>query len=246
MLPISCTIIARDEADRIGRAISSVRGLAEDILVIDSGSIDDTVSVARQLGARVVSNPWTGFGPQKRFAEDEARHDWILNLDADEWLSDDLRGEIESAFAAPPPTTRTFRIRTRLVYPGAETPTALADCHNYIRLYNRRTTRFRNSLTHDEVLPTGDIVQMRGEILHRSFRSVAHTMRKMLDYAELQKQENGGPRPVPTLRLIFELPFQFLKYYVLRRHCLGGRAGFSYAATLAVSRFMRLLVVNGW
>lgn len=224
-----------------------MRGLAEDILVVDSGSTDDTVALAQKLGARVVHNPWVGFGPQKRFAEDEARHDWVLNLDADEWLTDELRDEIEAAFAAAmPPATRAFRMRTRLVYPDAEAPAPLADCHNYIRLYNRKMTRFRNSLTHDEVLSTSDVVQMRGEILHRSFRSVAHTMRKMLDYAELQAKENGAPRRLATLRLAIELPFQFFKYYLLRGHCFGGRAGFAYASTLAVSRFMRLLVVSGF
>ena len=246
MLPITCTIIAKNEADRIGRAIASVRDLVEDILVVDSGSTDDTVAIAQKLGARVVHNPWVGFGPQKRFAEDEARHDWILNLDADEWLSDELRSEIEAAFAAPPAATRAFRIRTRLVYPDAASPAPLADSHNYIRLYNRKVTRFRNSLTHDEVLSTDDVVQMRGEILHRSFRSVAHTMRKMLDYAELQHKENGAPRRIATLRLVIELPCQFFKYYLLRGHCFGGRAGFAYASTLAVSRFMRLLVVSGF
>lgn len=78
-------------------------------------------ALAQKLGARVVHNPWVGFGPKKRFAKDEARHDWILDLDADEWLTDELRGEIQTAFAAPPPpATRAFRIRTRLVYPDAE------------------------------------------------------------------------------------------------------------------------------
>ena len=245
MLPITCTIIARDEADRIGGAIASVRDLVDDILVVDSGSTDETVAISQKLGARVVHNPWVGFGPQKRFAEDEARHDWILNIDADEWLSDELRSEIAAAFAAPPSATCAFRIRTRLVYPDAAGPAPLADSHNYIRLYNRKMTRFRDSLTHDEVLSTGDVVQMRGEILHRSFRSVAHTMRKMLDYAELQTKENSGPRRITTLRLVIEVPFQFFKYYFLRGHCFAGRAGFVYASTLAVSRFMRLLVISG-
>jgi glycosyltransferase involved in cell wall biosynthesis len=246
MLPITCTIIARDEADRIDQAIASVRGLVDEILVVDSGSTDDTVGICERLGARVVFNPWCGFGPQKRFAEDCARNDWILNLDADEWLSDSLRAELPGLLAADLPGTRAFRMRTRLVYPRRDVPHLWADCHNYIRLYNRQTTRFRNSMAHDEVLPTADVVQLEGEILHRSFRSVTHLLQKMVFYSQMQLQEGKCRDEVPLLRLVFEFPFQFLKYYVLRRHVLGGRAGFTYATTLAFSRWLRLLIRAGW
>ncbi|MDB5508806.1 MAG: glycosyltransferase family 2 protein [Hyphomicrobiales bacterium] len=246
MFPVTCTIIARDEADRIERAIISVRGLVDEILVVDSGSVDDTVAVCRRLGATVVHHPWQGFGQQKRFAEDQARHDWILNLDADEWISEDLRFELAGLLAGEPPRGRTFRIRTRLVYPNCDRPSLLADCHNYVRLYHRGATRCRNSMTHDEVLPTEDVVQLRGDILHRSFRSVAHVMSKMVTYSNLQRQEYETLRDVSALRVFFEFPFQFCKYYFLRRHVFGGRAGFVYATALAYSRWMRLMIRAGW
>ncbi len=83
-LPLSVFIIARDEADRIARPIESVIGWVDEVIVIDSGSTDETVAVAEQLGARVIRNDWPGYGPQKRFGEDQCRNDWLLNLDADE------------------------------------------------------------------------------------------------------------------------------------------------------------------
>ncbi|MEP2437055.1 MAG: glycosyltransferase, partial [Roseibium sp.] len=79
-LPISVFIIAKDEADRIGRTITSVRDWVDEVIVIDSGSSDGTVAVAEQLGARVLENAWPGYGPQKRFGEDQCRNDWLLNL----------------------------------------------------------------------------------------------------------------------------------------------------------------------
>ena len=91
---VVCTIIACNEADRIERAIRSVSGLVDETLVIDSGSTDATVALCERLGARVVHHPWSGYGPQKRFAWEVANADWILNLDADEWLSEDLREEL--------------------------------------------------------------------------------------------------------------------------------------------------------
>ncbi len=246
MLPVTCTIIAMNEADRIAHTIQSVNGLVSEVLVIDGGSSDDTVAVCERLGARVIHNPWHGFGPQKRLAEDQASHDWILNLDADEYLSPELCRELAQLLKSDIPNERAFRTRIRVVYPGHDMPTRFADYHNYIRLYNRTSTRFRNSLTHDEVLPTDDVVQLRGEILHRSYRAVSHIVRKFLDYAELQKAERGQTRKIGALRIAFELPFQFFKYYILRRHVFGGRAGFVYAMTLAVSRWLRLVMIAGW
>jgi glycosyltransferase involved in cell wall biosynthesis len=245
-LPITCTIVAKDEADRIAQAMASVAGLVDEVLVIDSGSTDGTVELCESLGARVLFNAWEGFGPQKRFAEDHARHDWVLNLDSDERLSDLAAREIRRFFADGPAATTAFRIRTRLVYPGRKKPCLFADFHNYIRLYNKTATRFRNSLAHDEVLATAHVVQLRGEILHVSFRSVSHVVQKLLNYAELQRKETKGVARSIGLRVFYELPFQFLKYYFLRRHIFGGRAGFVYALALAVSRWLRLLVISGW
>ncbi|CAA9321253.1 MAG: Possible glycosyltransferase 2 fused to TPR-repeat domain, partial [uncultured Microvirga sp.] len=97
-LPISIFLIARNEADRIGDVIRAVRDLSDDIVVVDSGSTDGTQSVAEALGARVIFNPWKGFGPQKRFAEEQCRHEWLLNLDADEVVPPKLKAEIREAY----------------------------------------------------------------------------------------------------------------------------------------------------
>src|SRR3954463_10532396 len=99
MLPISIFIIAQNEADRIGDTIRAVRGLSDDVVVIDSGSTDGTQAAAEALGARVIYNPWPGYGPQKRFAEDQCRHKWMLNLDADEVTPPGLFQEIIALFA---------------------------------------------------------------------------------------------------------------------------------------------------
>ena len=82
--PISVFIIAHNEEDRIGRAIRSVESFADEVIVVDSGSTDDTVRIAESFGARVIANAWPGYGPQKRFAEEQCRNDWLFNLDADE------------------------------------------------------------------------------------------------------------------------------------------------------------------
>jgi glycosyltransferase involved in cell wall biosynthesis len=245
-LNLTCTLIVRNEADRVERAIRSVVGLADEVLVIDSGSTDGTVALCERLGARVLFNPWPGFGPQKRFAEDQATYDWILNLDADEWLSETLRAEIAKILSAPVPASRAFRMRQVLVYPGRETPAPFASHHNYIRLYNRTKARFRDSAVHDEVVGAGDVVQLSGDMLHRSYRNVAHILVKTVEYYQLQAKDSKRLGPASFWRLLFEFPFQFVKYYVFRRHIFGGADGFVYAVALAMGRWARVFILMGW
>jgi len=239
-------MITLNEADRVERAIRSVEGIADEVLVVDSGSNDGTVALCERLGAKVIHNPWTGYGPQKRFAEDQASHDWILNLDADEWLSDGLRVELKDLLTRPLPATRSFRLKVRIVYPRRDRPAPFAHFHQYVRLYNRRTTRFCDSLTHDEVPPTDDLVELKSEMLHKSYRDFAHIVTKTISYYELQKTERRKRGLRLPLRAFVEFPFQFFKYYFIRRHIFGGADGFAYATALAIGRWCRVFILSGW
>jgi hypothetical protein len=184
-----------------------------------------------------------GFGPQKRFAEEVAICDWILSLDADEWLSEELRAELAALLAAPLPQTRCFRALVRVVYPRREAPAPFARCHKYIRLCNRTTARFCASLTHDVVEPTVDIVQLKGDILHKSYRDFAHIVTKTIGYYCLQRDEGIAPSHVGLLRMFTEFPYQFFRYYILRRHIFGGADGFAYATALAMGRWARIFTI---
>ena len=243
---VACTIIACNEADRVERAIRSVADLVDEIVVVDSGSTDETAALCERLGARVVRHPWDGYGPQKRFAEEAASCDWILNLDADEWLSDGLRAELAEIFAAPLPPTRCFRAHVRVVYPHREAPAPFAHYHKYIRLYNRTTARFCTSLTHDVVTPTADVARLKGDILHKSYRDFAHIVVKTVGYYRQQRGEGVVPSRLGAFRMVFELPYQFVKYYIFRRHIFGGADGFAYACALAMGRWARIFILRGW
>ncbi len=246
MIPVFCTIVAKNEADRIGSAIASVQGLVDEIVVIDCGSTDGTQALAERLGARVLHNDWVGYGPQKRFAEDRARHDWILNLDADEWLSDPLRDELRALLSRERLPATTFKMRVTIVYPHRDRPAPFADSTVCLRLYDRRATRFADSLTHDSVPDQPDTVTLRGRIYHRSFRSLADVARKELAYFELQRRETTKPRATLLARLPFEYPLHFFRFYILSRHVFGGVYGFAAASVIAFMRFMRIVIFLGW
>lgn len=242
---LSCCIIAANEGDRIARCIEAVRDIVDEIVVVDSGSKDDTVAKSQALGARTIYNAWVGYGPQKRFAEDCARNDWILNLDADEVVTPDLAREIVSVMQLPDDQRLpAYRFRQITVYPGHERPRLWADYHNYVRLYDRRRVRFRDSLVHDTV-DTGShaVGQLTGAALHFSWRSIDHVRSKLEKYTDLQAKELRKPRWYVIARLPFEYPILFFRYYVLRRNCTGGLIGLRIAHEIARARTRRLVKI---
>jgi len=245
-LPISAFIIARDEADRIGPAIDSVRGLCAEVIVVDSGSTDGTPEVAAARGARVAHNPWTGYGPQKRAAEDLCAHDWTLNLDADERVTPRLAAEIRRLFAEGRQAEADFwRLRIVDTFPHEARPAWWAFGHDQIRLYRRSAGRFSNSPVHDTVRPPPGARQglLKGVMEHRSYRSLAFMVDKLNRYSGMQAANARGRR-VSALRLAAEFPLAFLKGYVVRRYALYGAFGITLAAVYAFSRFLRLAKID--
>jgi glycosyltransferase involved in cell wall biosynthesis len=241
LTPLSCCIIAYNEGDRIERCIRAIRGIVDEIVVVDSYSTDDTVERSKALGAKIFFKAWEGYGPQKRFAEDCASYDWILNLDADEVVTPELAREIAALRRSSGKLLPAYRFRQVTVYPGHERPRLWADYHNYVRLYDRRLVRFRNSLVHDTVdtasYPVG---QLKGKALHFSWRSVEHVSAKLDKYTDLQAKELKKSRWQIRARLPIEYPVQFFRYYILRRNFTGGLTGVRVAHAIARARTDRL------
>jgi glycosyltransferase involved in cell wall biosynthesis len=243
MLPLSIFIIAQNEADRIGETIRAVRDLSDDIVVIDSGSTDGTQAVAESMGARVVYNPWNGYGQQKRFGEDQCRHSWMLNLDADEVAPPGLVTEIKALFEPGEPERDAYKIRIAEIFPGEAAPHPWAYALAPVRLYRKDRGRYSTSLVHDrvELEPGATVGRLKGIIHHRSVRSLGNQIEKLNRYSDQQAVDlDIRGVTIPTWRLFFELPAAFLKAYVGRRHIVRGTYGFLTAMNYAISRHLRL------
>ncbi len=241
-LPISCFIITKNEADRIVPTIAAVRHIVDEVVVVDSGSDDGTQDVAREAGARVIFNAWPGFGQQKRFAEEQCRNDWLLNLDADEVVPQRLAGEIGKLFANGSPESAAFGVPVNLVYPGRQRPRLWARDHYCLRLYDRRRVRFKDSTLHDSVDSAGHPVgRLSHAIHHFSFRSFPDLIEKC-DRRASYNARWSQPKNKWALRCryITEFPFNFVKYYLLRRHFTGGWMGLECASILAYYRLVRV------
>lgn len=242
-IPVSCFIIAKNEADRIGRTIASVKDFVSEIVVIDSGSTDGTQGIAEALGARVIYNAWPGFGQQKRFGEDQCRCDWLLNLDADEVVSPALAAEIGAQFKSSPPSVAAFWLDDQVVYPGWEKPRRFARDHRFARLYDRRRVRFADSTLQDNVaVGSAPTAALKNPLYHFTVRSFDDLIAKCDERAHYNaafaKKKN---KRLLALRLVTEFPLGFFKYYIWRTHIFGGLTGFQYAMIMAFYRWVRIV-----
>jgi len=242
MPPLTVTIITLNEAAHIGAAIDSA-AFADEILVVDSGSSDETAGIARTRGARVLTRAWTGYVDQKNFAAGQASHNWILSLDADERIPAALAGEVRGVLAGEPPyhgyrvPRVTFHlgrwIRTTDFYPDYQT-----------RLYDRRFARWHGRYVHESVSVDGPSGRLKHDLEHYSFVDLRDQIERINQYSTLAARQmfEAGRRTGP-IEILVHPPAAFLRNYILRRGFLDGSAGLTISLMNAWSvglKFMKL------
>lgn len=242
-LPLSAFIITKNEADRLPRTLKAIRALCDDLIVIDSGSTDGTQKLAEEAGARVIHQDWLGYGPQKRFAEAQCKHLWLLNVDADEWLSPELVAEIQALFAQGEPAADAYELYIAEVFPGEAEPHPLAYSLAPVRLYRRDKGRYSPSPVHDRVdlVDGARVARLRGIVHHFSVRSIGDQVAKLNSYSDQQVADIAARnKSISTVRIFLEFPAAFLKAYFLRRHMMRGIYGFITAMNYAFFRWLRV------
>jgi (heptosyl)LPS beta-1,4-glucosyltransferase len=234
---LSVTVITKNEEDRLPVCLESVKDLADEIIVLDSGSEDKTVEIARQYTDQVFVTDWPGYGKQKQRALEKAMCDWVLAIDADEALTPELQDEIrrmlesdteEVAFCLPWAVTIFGK---RLDHGrSARAP---------LRLFKREGSKFTDAMVHETVLtPPGKIGKMKGRLLHYTHRDFGQTLYKSAHYAWLgaqqrfEKRKRGGLLGATARGILV-----FLQIYFLRGGFLDGRVGFLIAVIYSQGAF---------
>ena len=213
-VPVTATVITFNEAANIQAALESLTW-ADETLVVDSESTDDTVAIARRFADRVIVRPWPGYVEQKNFAAAQARHDWIFSLDADERVSPSLATELRSVVKAP--RAAGYRVPRVTFHLGRWIRSTDWYPDYQLRLYDRRQATWAGKYVHESVRVEGATEDLRGELLHFAYRNLAHHLQTMDRYTTLaarQMFEEG--RRAGWLDLAIHPPAAFLRNYVLR------------------------------
>jgi glycosyltransferase involved in cell wall biosynthesis len=220
---LSVTIITRDAAHQIDACLQSV-GFADEVLVVDSGSSDGTPELAARHGARVVHQDWLGYGRQKQFAVEQAAHDWVLCIDADERVTPQLRAGIEAALQAP--SAAGYAMARCNLFLGRWLRHGEGYPDWSLRLFDRRRGRWSDDAVHEKVLCEGAVAKIAGDLLHESCDSFATYLDKQNRYTSLQAEalHRRGKR-AHAGHLLLSPMLRFIKFYVVRLGFLDGMAG---------------------
>ena len=246
MPKLSVTVITRNEAADIGDALRSV-AWADELVVVDSGSTDDTVTIAHRFTPHVVVRAWPGYVAQKNYAASIASHDWILSLDADERVTPELAREIQHVLASEPPYAG-YRIPRVTWHLGTWIRTTDWYPDHQLRLYDRRAAEWTGQYVHESVAirrsasapADGAIGRLRGELQHFAYRDVAdhlETIDRYTTAAARQMHEAG--RHASLWQIAGHPPLAFLRNYLARGGIRDGAAGFIISALNSYYVFLK-------
>lgn len=236
---LSATVITLNAATHLPSCLDSL-SFCDEIVVVDSGSTDGTLEIARQRGARVIHHDWPGFGKQKQYAVEQARHEWILSLDADERVSDALRGSILAALEETPPPYPAYRFARCNLFLGRYLRHGEGYPDLGIRLFDRRHARWSDDTVHEQVRVTGGVGELQGDLLHDSADRLETYLAKQNRYTSLAAEAafERGQRAHAGHVLLSPF-FRFLKFYIVRRGFLDGVPGLIHILIGCINSFSK-------
>lgn len=240
-MSLSVIIIAKNAEATIRRCLESV-AWADEIVVVEHGSADRTADICRESGAKVHKTAdWPGFGPQKNRALDLARGDWVLSLDADEWVTPELRAEIARAIAAPGGNA-AFRFPRRSSFCGRFMRHSGWWPDYVTRLFRRETARFSDALVHEKLIVNGAVGTLAQPILHESVTELDQMLVKMNAYSTASAAMlHARGRTASLATALWHGGWTFFRTYVLRAGFLDGREGLMLAIANAEGSYYRYL-----
>ena len=238
---ISVTILTKNSARYLPRVLEALSDFDE-LVVYDTGSTDSTLEIAKGYpNVSIHEGPLEGFGVTHNKASALARHDWILSVDSDEVMTEDLSAEIDDLILDP---STVYSIARRNEYNGRWIRWCGWWPDRVCRLYHRKTTDFSHAEVHEAIQTKGlQIIPLNGKLLHFPYASTADFLAKMQVYSELFARQYKGRRQSSVTRAVLHGVFAFFKSYVLKRGIIGGREGFIisvYNANTAFYKYLKL------
>jgi glycosyltransferase involved in cell wall biosynthesis len=237
MRKLSATIITLNEEHNIGRCIDSLKGIVDEVIVVDSSSTDRTVEIAEGKGAKVLNKEWCGYSDQKNWANEQASNDLILSLDADEELSSELFESIKEALYSD---CDNFKFARKANYCGVWISHTGWYPDTKFRIFDRRRTRWEGTI-HERLESSGpEPLKLKGDLLHYSYRTISDHVDQSNKFSQLSAlallQSGQTPR---VFKIIVNPVVRFIKFYFTKLGFLDGRYGFIISAISAYEVFLK-------
>jgi glycosyltransferase involved in cell wall biosynthesis len=223
----------------LAACLQSLQAVCSELIVLDSGSSDRTAAIAAQFGAKVYTQTFAGYAPQKRAAIAKASHDWIVLLDSDEALDAAAIAAIKVEFEHASPRASAFALaRSELIFWRFQHPLS---AHNaFVRVFDRRQARISDHAVHESVQVDGKVLHLQGMIIHRGDLNIENKVAKLNRYSSLAALEKKPRAKLALLMRISVYPlWYFFRAYVLRRQFLNGVAGWINSVELAHYAFLK-------
>ena len=238
MQPVSVVIISKNEASTIAGCLASVAGLADEVVVLDSGSTDGTREICSGCGARVIETDWPGFGAQKNRAVQAARNEWVLCLDADERVSSALAISIRAALSNPAFSAYRFARSNSFLGRYLRHGEGYPDWS--LRLFDRRTAQWSSDAVHEKVISSTPVGELAGDLLHDSAETLEGYLVKQNRYTSLAAEvESAADSRASGARMVFSPIVRFLKFYLFRAGFLDGVPGLVHIAIGCFNSFIK-------
>lgn len=234
MPSLSVILITKNAARTLDVCLKSISGIADEIIILDSGSVDNTLDIAKKFTSHVISTDWPGFGLQKQRALDRATGTWVLSIDADEVLSDALQQEISKVVSCS--DYDAYELNHIMIFAGKKISCFGKEYR--LRLFRRNKACFSEDKVHERVVCDARISKLKHSFYHYSYDSIDHWMDKMNLYTTLSIQSK---KKSSVTKAVASSILTFLKFYVLKGGILGGRMGFVISVNWAVGNYYKYL-----
>jgi len=236
---LSVIIITKNESDHIGRCLKSV-SWADEIIVLDSGSSDDTVSICKQFTPHVYETDWPGFGPQKQRALDKATGNWVLSIDSDEQITEELKLEIQQAMKID--TITGFEIPRLSSYCGRQIKHGGWWPDHVLRLFQRKAGHFTDDIVHERIVVGGQVKKLQNPILHEAFINPEEVLHKVNSYSSLGAKKLFEKGQSTSLKkAILKAFWTFFRTYIIKASFLDGSQGLMLAISNAEGAYYKYL-----
>jgi glycosyltransferase involved in cell wall biosynthesis len=241
MKKLSVVLITFNEEDRLAEALISCKDIADEIIVVDCFSTDKTCDIAAQYGAKIVKHKFIDFGSQKNVALDQAKNDWVLNLDADERVSDLLKGEIRKFKKMEDTSADGFYLNRKTYYLNRWIKHSGWYPDRKLRLFKKSKSRWKGRI-HEALILDGESSRMKGDILHYTYRNISDHINRLNKYSEIQAEDivDKGKKLL-YLRFLLLPPVTFIRFYIWKLGFLDGLPGFVIALVSSWATAMKYM-----